>query len=104
MHAGPNVRVGFAARWFQTWLWLFGIAVAGSLATLALGVIPQMKVIGAATLALAVLGMLVCLLGLRLYHPRGWHLVRRQLSSVRESARTATQALAEPRVGTMSRS
>ena len=103
MRTDARVQAGFAARWFQAWLWVFGIAVAGSLATATLGFVPQMKMIGLATLGLAVLGMGVCLLGLRTYHPRGWHLVRRQLSSVRDSARTASQALVEPRVGAVPR-
>jgi hypothetical protein len=87
----------FAAGWFRAWLWVFGIAVAASLATVALGFLPQMRTLGALTLVGALCGMLVCLLGLRLYDPRAWSAVRGQVASVRDSARTASHALAEPR-------
>ena len=85
----------FAATWFTAWLWFFGLAIAASLATTTFGLVPQMKWLGAASLGAAVLGFLVCLLGVRLYDPPRWRMLRSQMWSVRDSARSAGAALAQ---------
>jgi uncharacterized membrane protein AbrB (regulator of aidB expression) len=54
----------FAATWFTVWQWLFGVAIAASLVTATLGFLPQVRVIGALTLLCALLGTIVCQLGL----------------------------------------
>jgi hypothetical protein len=72
MRNGPGVsRV--AAAWFTVWQWLFGLAVAASLVTTTLGFVLQIRVIGAITLLLALLGTIVCQLGLANVRGRAAH-------------------------------
>ena len=55
--------------WFQAWQWIFGIAIAAGLVTATLGFVLQIRVVGAITLACAVLGMIACRLGLTAVRP-----------------------------------
>jgi hypothetical protein len=87
----------FAAAWFLGGLYLFAIAVAASTGTIALSDLPQMKALGAITLLCAVFGALVCMVGVRLYHPARWRALQAHLSSIGESLRDATDAIGEPR-------
>jgi len=50
--------------WFLAWQWIFGIGIAAGLVTATLGFLLQIKVVGAITLACALLGMIACRLGL----------------------------------------
>jgi formate hydrogenlyase subunit 4 len=87
----------FAAGWFVAGLYLFGIGIAASTGTIALALVPQMQAIGAITLLCAVFGALVCLLGVRLYHPLRWRALQAHLASLGESLSDANEALAKPR-------
>ena len=57
------------ALWFQAWQWIFGIGIAAGLVTATLGFVLQIRVIGAITLAGALLGMIACRLGLAAVRP-----------------------------------
>jgi hypothetical protein len=87
----------FAAGWFDAWLRLFVVGVIGGIAVLALGPVLPMKIIGAVTCVSAMLGALVCAIGLRLYHPARWCQLAAQMSSIGDSLRGATEAIGEPR-------
>lgn len=54
----------FAATWFRVWQCVFGVAIAASLVTATLGFLLQVRVIGAVTLLCALLGTIVCQVGL----------------------------------------
>ena len=87
----------FAAGWFVAGLYLFGTGIAASTGTIALALVPQMQVIGAITLLCAVIGTLVCLVGVRLYHPPRWRALRAQLASLGDSLHGASEAIGKPR-------
>jgi hypothetical protein len=70
MQRDPDGR-RFAATWFTVWQWLFGVAIAASLVTATLGFLQQVRVIGALTLLFALLGTIVCQLGLAYARPAG---------------------------------
>ena len=90
-------RDGFAAGWFSFGLYFFAIALVGALATVALGPLTQVKVLGGLTMALAAIGTLVCLLGIRTYDPARWARLRDHASSVGDSLQGAREAIGEPR-------
>jgi hypothetical protein len=92
-----QVERPFAAGWFDVWLRLFLAGITGGLAVVALSPIDQMKVIGALACACALLGALVCAIGVRLYHPARWRELTGHVSSLGESLRGATEAIGEPR-------
>jgi len=87
----------FAAGWFVAGLYLFSIGIAASTGTIALALLPQMQALGALTLLCAVFGALVCLVGVRLYHPARWRALQAHLTSLGESLRDASEAIGEPR-------
>jgi hypothetical protein len=87
----------FAARWFVAGLYLFAIGIAASTGTIALALVPQMKAMGAITLLCAVFGTLVCLVGVRLYHPPRWRALEAQLRSLGDSLHGASEAIGRPR-------
>src|SRR5215218_6518976 len=87
----------FAAGWFSFGLYFFTVALVGALATIALGPLTQVKVLGGFTLALATIGTLVCLLGVRTYDARRWARLRDHASSVGDSLQGAREAIGEPR-------
>ena len=87
----------FAAGWFVAGLYLFGIGIAASAGTIALALVPQMQALGAITLLCAVFGALVCLVGVRLYHPARWRALQAQLSSLGDSLHGASEAIGKPR-------
>lgn len=87
----------FAGGWFSLGLHFFVLAIVGALAAIALGPVSQVRVIGAATMAFAMLGALVCLLGVRTYDPLRWRRLRHQASSVGDSLQGAREAMGEPR-------
>lgn len=57
------------AFWFQVWQWIFGVGIAAGLVTATLGFVLQIRVVGAITLACALLGMIACRLGLAAVRP-----------------------------------
>ena len=61
-----------AAFWFDAWLRVFVGGSIVALAVVALGPIPQIAVLGAATLVASLLGGLVCTIGLATYDPARW--------------------------------
>lgn len=87
----------FAAGWFVAGLYLFAIGIAASTGTIALALVPQMKTIGAITLLCAVFGVLVCLVGVRLYHPVRWRALEAQLASLGDSLHGARESIGRPR-------
>jgi hypothetical protein len=87
----------FAAGWFDLWLRVFLGGITGGIAVVALSPIDQMKVIGAIACACALLGAMVCAIGVRLYHPARWRELTGHVSSLGESLRGATEAIGEPR-------
>jgi hypothetical protein len=87
----------FAAGWFWFGLGFFSLAMVGGLATIAFGPLEQVQVLGGATTALAAIGALVSLLGVRTYDPRRWARLRNHASSVGESLQDAREAIGEPR-------
>jgi hypothetical protein len=87
----------FAAHWFDIGLRIFTVGMLVSIGTIALGALPQIKLLGIATLACALLGAGVCLIGVRLYHPLRWRSLRGYLTSMSDSMRDATEAIGEPR-------
>ena len=66
------------ARWMRGALVFFGIAAAMGAAFVLAGPVVQMRVLGAAALALALLGMLVELYALRTYAPGEYAALRDQ--------------------------
>ena len=90
-------RDAFAAGWFSFGLYFFAIALVGALATIALGPLTQVRALGGFTMALAALGTLVCLLGVRTYDPTRWSRLRDHASSVGDSLQGAREAIGEPR-------
>lgn len=93
----PRNARSFAAGWFSFGLHFFAIAAVAALTAIALGPVVQVKVIGAATMAAATLGALVCLLGVRTYDPIRWRRLRNHASSVGDSLQGAREAIGEPR-------
>ena len=89
----------FAAHWFDLGLWLFGLGLIASIATIALATLPQIRFLGVVTLACAALGMMVSLIGVKLYHPSRWRTLRAYATSIGESMRGASEAIGEPRRG-----
>ena len=87
----------FAAGWFDAWLRVFVLGLVGGIAVLALGPIAAVKIIGAVTCFCAILGTMVCAIGVRLYHPARWRELASHVSSVGDSLRGATEAIGEPR-------
>lgn len=87
----------FAAGWFVAGLYLFAIGIAASTGTIALALVPQMKALGAITCLCAVFGLLVCLVGVRLYHPARWRALEAQLGSLGDSLHGARAAIGTPR-------
>lgn len=92
-----QVERPFAAGWFDGWLRVFVAGVAGGIAVVALSPIDQMKVIGALACGCALLGAIVCAIGVRLYHPARWRQLTAHVSNLGESLRGATEAIGEPR-------
>ena len=98
MDAAPRrLEHRFAAGWFVAGLYLFAIGIAASTGTIALALVPQMQGIGAITLLCAVFGLLVCLVGVRLYHPARWRALQAQLASLGDSLHGASEAIGKPR-------
>jgi hypothetical protein len=89
----------FAAHWFDIGMKLFAVGIFASIATIALATLPQMRVIGAITLACAALGMLVSVIGVKLYYPSRWRSLRAYATSIGESMHGASEAIGEPRRG-----
>jgi hypothetical protein len=88
---------GFAARWFESLLCLFVVAMPASIGVVALGPLPQLQFIGAVTLAGAAVGALVCAIGVRLYHPSRWRALHCQVEEVGASLREVGEVIGEPR-------
>src|SRR6185503_8171603 len=78
-----------AARWFDVWLRVF---VAGIL-----GPLLQITVIGSGTLVAALIGALVCAIGLANYDPRRWREVQGHVTNIGDSLHSAAEAIGEPR-------
>lgn len=91
-----DVERRFAAAWFEGWLGVFVVGIVASLATVALGPLPQLTVLGAATLLGSLLGTLTCAIGLARYHPPRWLKLRSHLTSLGESLHSAAEAIGEP--------
>ena len=87
----------FAAGWFLAGLYLFALGIAASTGAIALSMVPQVKALGAVTLLCAVFGTLVCLVGVRLYHPSRWRALQAQLTSLGDSLHGASEAIGKPR-------
>ncbi len=95
--SAPRTARSFAAGWFSFGLHFFAIAAVAALTAIAVGPVVQVKVIGAASMAAAALGALVCLLGVRTYDPIRWRHLRDHASSVGDSLQGAREAIGEPR-------
>jgi hypothetical protein len=93
----PQPRYRVAAVWFDGWLRVFVVGVVASLATVALGPLPQMAVLGAATLVCSLLGSVACIVGLSLYHPARWREVRGHVIRVGDSLHRTAETIGEPR-------
>ena len=86
-----------AARWFDVWLRVFVAGIVGSLAVVALGPLLQITVIGSGTLVAALIGALVCAIGLANYDPRRWREVQGHVTNIGDSLHSAAEAIGEPR-------
>ncbi len=95
--AARTTRHPFAAGWFLLGVAFFAAGIVASVAVIDTGPLVQMKVLGAATLAIATLGAAVCLVGVRLYDAPRWRRPGRELASLAASLRGAHDALVVPR-------
>lgn len=86
-----------AGAWFDGWLRVFVVGIVGALATVALAPLPQVAVLGAATLVGSLLGALVCAIGLANDHPARWRELQSHVMRMSESLHGATEAIGEPR-------
>ena len=87
----------FAARWFSLGVHFFAVGMVGALAAIALGPLPQIQALGGIAMSFAIVGTLVCLLGLRTYDQARWRRLRDHATSVGDSWQGAREAIGEPR-------
>ena len=74
-------------RWFEGGLAFFAVGALIALLTLGLMWLPQLRVIAAVALVQALLGVLVCALGLHEARPARWNALRMRLRAVGHRAR-----------------
>ncbi|HEY1325605.1 MAG TPA: hypothetical protein VGI14_01615 [Casimicrobiaceae bacterium] len=87
-----------AAVWFDGWLRVFVVAAIVALATVALGPLPQITMLGAGALLASLLGALVCAIGLANYDPARWRELQRRVTGLSDSLSGTIEAIGEPRM------